>query len=63
MHGSYYLLNFSEPSLPTETNISSTGQEIPCKLWNPNVLYHFHNSPPRYLILNNWIQTTLSHPV
>ena len=40
-----------------EANISSSSQEIPRILWNPNVHYLIHNSLPPVTVLYNQYQT------
>jgi hypothetical protein len=36
----------------SEANSHSSSQEIPRLLWNPNVLYRFHNIPPLVPVLS-----------
>jgi hypothetical protein len=48
----YHLTNSMEQSPSCKLNRCSTGQEIPRRLWSPNVHYHVHKSAPLDIILN-----------
>jgi hypothetical protein len=41
-YGSYFLINYSGEQSPWEANRFSATQEIPGKLWNPNVNYRLY---------------------
>jgi hypothetical protein len=59
-----YLLTYSmQQSTPWEANRFSATQEISRILWNPEVHYRIHNSPPPVLILSqiNPVHAPTSH--